>query len=88
MPSIDSLSAAAQTAYQAFLDMSDSKDAHFDYLQAIESKYQSGGVPSPAENSELEILLANHDRNVLAFKTAMAGVSDPGELEILVRMMS
>lgn len=88
MPSIDDLSAAAQKAYRAFLDMSDSKDAHFNYLQAIETKYRSGGAPSPAENAELEKLLAKHDRNVLAFKTAMADVSDSGELKNLVRLMS
>ncbi len=88
MPSIDGLSEAAQIAYQAFVDMRDSKHAHYDYLQAIENKYQDGGVPGPDETRRLEKLLANHDRNVLAFTTAMAEVTDRDEMEILVRLMS
>ncbi len=88
MSSIDDLSEAGKNAYQAFLDMRDSKHAHYDYLRAIESKYQSGGVPGPDEARKLEKLLANHDRNVLAFKTAMSGVADSDEMEILVRLMS
>ena len=88
MTSIDSLSEAAKIAHQAFIDMRNSKQAHFDYLQAIENKYQSGGVPGPDETRRLEQLLADHDRNVLAFSTAMAKVTDPNEKEILVRLMS
>ncbi len=88
MASIDDLSEAAQIAYQAFLDMRDSKHAHYDYLQAIENKYQSGGVPGPDETRRLEKLLANHDRNVLAFTTAMAEVTDSDEMQNLVGLMS
>ncbi len=88
MASIDGLSEAARVAYQAFLDMRDSKQAHYDYLQAIENKYQSGGVPGPDESHRLETLLAEHDRNVLAFTTAMAAVTDSDEMQTLVRLMS
>ncbi|MDH3636043.1 MAG: hypothetical protein OES20_15180 [Gammaproteobacteria bacterium] len=88
MQSVDSLSEAAKIAYQAFLDMSDSKTAHYSCLQAIETKYKSGGVPSVEENLELEKLLACHDKNVMAFKTAMAAVTDSDEKNTLVRLMS
>ena len=88
MRSADDLSDAAKIAYQAFLDMSASKAAHFSCLQAIESTYESGGVPSLAEKLELDKLLANHDRHVLAFKTAMAEVTDARERERLIEMMS
>ncbi len=88
MATIDDLSEAAQVAYQAYLDMRDSKHAHYDYLQAIENKYQSGGVPGPDETRRLEKLLADHDRNVLAFTTAMAEVNDSDEMASLVRLMS
>ncbi len=88
MATIDDLSEAAQVAYQAYLDMRDSKHAHYDYLQAIENKYQSGGVPGPDETRRLERLLADHDRNVLAFTTAMAEVNDSDEMASLVRLMS
>ena len=88
MAAIDDLSEAAQIAYQAYLDMRDSKHAHYDYLRVIENKYQSGGVPGPDETRKLEKLLADHDRNVLAFTTAMAGVTDRDEMASLVRLMS
>ncbi len=88
MAAIDDLSEAGKIAYQAFLDMRDSKHAHYDYLQAIDNKYHSGGVPGPDETRRLDKLLANHDRNVLAFKTAMTGVTDGEEMETLIRLMS
>ncbi len=88
MQSVDDLSEAAKIAYQAFLDMSNSKTAHFNSLKAIETIYESGGVPGIAENLELEKLLANHDKNVLAFTTAMAAVTDSDEKMALVQLMS
>lgn len=88
MQSIDELSEEAKIAYQAFLDMSNSKTAHFNCLETIETKYKSGGVLSITENLELEKLLANHDKNVLAFKTAMVAVTDSDEKQILYQLMS
>ena len=88
MQSVDDLSEAAKIAYQAFLDMSNSKTAHFNCLQAIEVMYESGGIPSIANNLELEKLLADHDKNVLAFTTALAAVTDSDEKKALVRLMS
>ncbi len=88
MQSVDGLSEEAQIAYQAFLDMSNSKAAHFGLLEVIETIYESGGVPSIAENLELKKLLANHDKNVLAFKTAMDAVTDSGEKITLIQLIS
>jgi hypothetical protein len=88
MTSLDGLSEEAKIAYQAFLDMSNSKTAHFKCLEAIETKYKSGGVPSFAENLELEKLLAIHDKNVLAFTTAMVAVTDHDEKNTLLQLMS
>ena len=88
MQSVNELSEAAQTAYQAFVDMNNSKAAHFQCLKAIDDQYKNGGVPSITENLELEKLLADHDKNVLAFKTAMAAVTDNNEREILIQLMS
>ena len=84
----DELSEAAQVAWQAFVDMQRSKSAHFTLLQAITSARESGDVPGPADNLELEKRLAEHDRNVLAFTTAMAAVTDDDEIQALVRLMS
>ena len=88
MPSVDQLSDAAKIAHQAFIDMSHSKVAHFDRLKAIDALYESGGAPSLAENLELEKLLELHDKNVMAFKTAFAAVTDDGEKQALIRLMS
>ena len=88
MQSVDDLSEEAKIAYQAFLDMGNSKAAHFGCLEVIETKYKSGGVPSIAENLELEKLLANHDKNVLAFKTAMDAVTNSNEKIILLQLIS
>ncbi len=88
MQSVDDLSEEAKIAYQAFLDMSNSKAAHFSCLEVIETIYESGGVPSIAENLELEKLLANHDKNVLAFKTAMDAVTNSDEKIILIQLIS
>ena len=88
MQSVDGLSEEAKVAYQAFVDMSDSKTAHFNCLETIDSLYESGGVPSIAENLELKKLLANHDKNVLAFKTAMTAVTDSDEKKSLIQLMS
>jgi hypothetical protein len=88
MQSVDGLSEEARIAYQAFLDMSDSKTVHFNRLKAIDRLYESGGVPSVEENLELEKLLASHDKNVLAFKTALAAVTDSDERQTLIQLMS
>lgn len=88
MQTPDDLSEAAKIAYQAFVDMKQSKAAYFNSLEAIENKYSSGGAPSLAENLELEKLLATHDKNVLSFKTAMAGVTDEAEKATLVQLLS
>ena len=88
MQSVDGLSEEAQIAYQAFLDMSASKVAHFSRLQALDTLYESGGVPSIQENLELEKLLASHDKNVLAFTTALAAVIDSDEKGALLQLMS
>ena len=88
MSSADELSEAAQIAQRAFIDMSDSKEAHFNRLTALDKIYESGGIPSLAENLELEKLLANHDKNVMAFKTAIGAVTDDVEKMTLLQLMS
>jgi len=88
MQSVDDLSEQAKLAYQAFLDMSNSKTAHFACLQAHESIYEIGGMPSIAEKMEIKKLLSYHDKNVLAFKTAMAAVTDSEEKQTLIQLLS
>ena len=87
MQSIDDLSDEAKIAYQAFLDMSNSKTAHFTCLEAHQAIYESGEMPGLADKLELEKLLSNHDKNVLAFKTAMTGITDSKEKLALIQLM-
>ena len=88
MQSANDLSETGQIAYRAFVDMRRSKSAHFTLLKAIESAREAGEMPSPADTRELEKRLAEHDRNVLVFTTAMAAVTDEAEMQVLVRLMS
>ena len=88
MQSLDNLSEAAKIAHRAFIDMSNSKKEHFVCLESLEIKYQSGGAPSLAENLELEKLLSIHDKNVAAFTTAMAAVTDEEEKKLLIQLIS
>jgi len=85
---IEELTEEANIAYQAFQEMRKSKQTYFTFLQEIDFKYKSGGAPSIAENLQLEKLLAEHDKNVAAFKTAMAAVEDFDARNALIKLMS
>jgi len=87
MPAED-LTKEAKVAYQAFQDMSVSKEAYFHFLQDIDVKYKQGGAASIAENLQLEKLLSVHDKNVIAFNTAMTAVEDVEARNALIKMMS
>ena len=84
----EELSEEAKIAYQAFQDMSKSKQAYFTLLQEFDEKYKSGGAPSIAENLQLEKLLGEHDKNVAAFNTAMSVIEDPESRMALIKLMS
>lgn len=86
--SVDDLSKEAKVAYQAFQDMSVSKEAYFHFLQDIDIKYKQGGAASIAENLQLEKLLGVHDKNVIAFNTAMTAVEGVEARNALIKMMS
>lgn len=51
--------------------MAASKDAHFEFLEGLERKYEAGGVRTLAERARLDQLLAEHSRCVAAFRAAM-----------------
>ena len=86
--SVDDLTKEAKIAYQAFQDMSISKQAYFHFLQDIDMKYKQGGSASIAENLQLEKLLGVHDKNVIAFNTAMTVVENIDARHALIKMMS
>ena len=68
--------------------MSKSKQAYFSFLQEIDTRYKSGGAASIAETLQLEKLLGVHDKNVIAFNTAMSAVTDPEARMVLIKLMS
>ena len=68
--------------------MSTSKQAYFHFLQDIDMKYKQGGSASIAENLQLEKLLGVHDKNVIAFNTAMTVVENIEARHALIKMMS
>ena len=86
--SVDDLTKEAKVAYQAFQDMRVSKEAYFHFLQDIDIKYKQGGAASIAENLQLEKLLSAHDKNVIAFNTAMTAVEGVEARNTLIKMMS
>lgn len=75
----DDLPAAARPAYEAYLAMSESKQAYFNFMVELDQKYKDGGAPTIAENLQLEQLLKAHDEKVTAFNEAMQAMKDMDE---------
>ena len=67
--------AAAQEAWLCYVAMTDSKAAHFEYLESLEVKYQHGGTRTLAETARLENLLADHNECVQAFVAAQKSLA-------------
>ena len=86
--SIEGLSEEARIAYQAYQDMGESKRAYFSLLQEIDEKYKNGGAASDDETELLSRLLSEHDKNVVAFNTAMQAVVDVDARTALIKLMS
>ena len=60
----------ALEAWQCYVEMIASKNAHFEFLEHLEIKYQNGGTRTLAENARLETLLSTHNERVSAFAAA------------------
>ena len=61
------LPSEATFAWQRYVAMIASKDAHFGFLELLEEKYQHGGTRTLAEIAHLEGLLETHNSCVQAF---------------------
>lgn len=79
MSDFDELPEDARPAYEAYLAMSESKQAYFTYMVELDQKYKNGGEPTIAENLQLEQLLKAHDEKVTAFNEAMQAMKDMDE---------
>lgn len=71
MTELDPLPDAALPAWQAYEAMLVTKDAHFSFLEELETKYRHGGRRTLAEGRRLEQLLAEHDAQVRAFRQSV-----------------
>ena len=65
---VESIPDEAEPAWDAYLEMGKSKQAHFNMLETLESKYQEGGRASFAEEAQLRNLLAEHNERVQSFR--------------------
>lgn len=70
--------------------MLQSKQAHYGFLESLDTKYKHGGTRSLAERARLETLLAEHDTCVTEFSQAIKalGAADLKARDILLRLMS
>ena len=71
---LDPLPDAALPAWRAYEAMLETKDAHFSFLQELETRYRYGGRRTLAEGRRLEQLLAEHDAQVRAFRRSVAAL--------------
>ncbi len=78
----------ADAAWQAYLDMGESKEIYFGFLQSLDVKYDKNESPSIAENLKLEQLLAEHDSRVKAFNTAMSAIEDNSARQLLINKLT
>ena len=80
-------SPAFDVAWQAYLQMFESKHRYFTFLQSLEEKYDSGGSPDSEETQKLTALLDVHDDSVTHFNQAMGSVVEPAERSRLLDKM-
>ena len=74
MTELDPLPDVALPAWQAYEAMLKTKDAHFSFLEELETKYRNGGRRTFAEGRRLEQLLAEHDAQVRAFRQSVVAL--------------
>ena len=65
---VDSMPAAAESAWNAYLAMEKSKQAHFNLLERLDVKYRNGGNHTLCEQTRLAALLNEHNDRVQSFR--------------------
>lgn len=85
----DDLPQQARPAYDAYIAMSETKQAYFSFMVELDQKEKSGEQITLAENLKLEQLLKDHDEKVTAFNEAMQAMKDMDEASrmALIRAM-
>jgi len=77
----------AQAAWEAYLRMSATKNTYYEFMQALDQKYDKGETPTEEENQELAVMLQAHSETVAEFNDAMREVSNPDERTQLIKRM-
>lgn len=77
----------AQAAWEAYLRMSETKNAYYEFMQSLDRKYDKGETPSEEENQQLEVMLKAHGVTVAKFNEAMRAVVDPDDRMLLLNKM-
>ena len=83
----DELPPIAQAAWEAYLRMSATKNTYYEFMQALDQKYDKGETPSEEENQELAVMLQAHGETVSKFNDAMREVSDADDRTLLLKKM-
>jgi len=83
----DELPPIAQAAWEAYLSMSATKNTYYEFMQALDQKYDKGETPTEEENQELAVMLQAHSETVSKFNDAMREVSDADDRMLLLKKM-
>ena len=83
----DELPPIAQAAWEAYLRMSATKNTYYEFMQALDQKYDKGETPSEEENQELAVMLQAHSETVAEFNDAMRAVEDADDRILLLKKM-
>jgi hypothetical protein len=78
----------AHAAWEAYLRMSATKNAYFEFMQSLDQKYDKGDTPTEEENQELAVMLQAHSETVAEFNEAMRAVEDPDDRMLLLKKMA
>lgn len=88
MTNNEALPKNVQIAWQAYQNMSASKNTYYDFLQSLQQKYETSGEPSEYENRQLENMLKAHSKTVAAFSDVMQALTDPDERALLLKNLN
>jgi len=77
----------AQAAWEAYLRMSATKNTYYEFMQALDQKYDKGETPTEGENQKLAVMLQAHSETVSEFNDAMRAVEDPDDRMLLLKKM-
>lgn len=83
----DELPPVAQAAWEAYLRMSATKNTYYEFMQALDQKYDKDETPTEEENQELAVMLQAHSETVSEFNDAMREVTDADDRMLLLKKM-